>query len=192
MTVAVELARARDQFARKRYVYLVLDGSMSNVKDMTVALAFADFIMMGNYFNRFYEAAAQKLDADKLPVSEEALMRFVETWGEGHPKARLVAMYGLNYRQALMQPNVQGAGSVIERYGHTAVSSATVEGVAGTVPYRGRIKPCLEHDARYIRTTMANAGAHDLKSFRKLAVLERASQRTLRDMLPHDIDVSKE
>lgn len=192
-TVAKELARARDEFYKQsgRYVPVVVDGGIATLKDMTIALAFGDFIMMGNYFNKFYEAAAQKFKADKkTPTSEENLMAFVETWGEGHPQARLVGMYGLNFRNALSGNSPEEALRVTERYGQS-LSGATVEGVVGLVPYRGILKPKVEEDARYLRTTISNAGAVDLKTFREKAVLEKASQRTLQDMLPHDIEVTE-
>jgi IMP dehydrogenase len=194
MTVAMELAQARDEYCKEtgKYVPFVLDGGIANVKDMTVALAFADFIMMGNYFNRFYEAAAQKFESDKKPTSEENLMRYVESWGEGHPRARLVAMYGMNFRQVLSEKHPKELARVIERYGHSSISSATVEGVVGLVEYKGRLKPCVENDARYIRATISNAGAHDLASFREKAILEKVSARTILDMLPHDVEVREE
>ena len=77
----------------------------------------------------------------------------------------------------------------IERYAHSTLSGATVEGVVGLVDYAGRLRPNVERDARYVRTTISTSGAHDLESFREIAVLERASQRTLQDMLPHDVEV---
>ena len=193
-TVAQRLAAARDEFAQSdkgRYVPIVIDGGIRNVKDMTVALAFGDLLMMGSYFNKFNEAAGKKFDANKEPVFEEAAIRYVETWGEGHPRARLVAMYGLNFEDALRNPDPDDVSRVVERYGHASVSSSTVEGVVGTTEYRGRLKPNVEEDARYIRTTMSNAGAGDLKEFREKAVLEKASAATMRDMLPHDIEVTE-
>ncbi|MDP2925952.1 MAG: IMP dehydrogenase [Nanoarchaeota archaeon] len=191
MTVARELARARDDYNREKgkYVNLVLDGGLETNHVRTVALAFADLIMMGNYFNRFFEAAGRKLDADNKPTSEEALMKWVETWGEGHPKARLVSMYGIDFRRKLSDDNADPE-RVIERYGHSTLAGSTIEGVAGKVPYRGRLKPWVERDARYIRTTISNAGAHDLESFREKAILEKASRATSKDMLPHDIEVN--
>jgi IMP dehydrogenase len=193
-TVASELAETRDKFAKKRYVPLVIDGGIGNVKDLTIALAFGDFVMMGNYFNRFYEAAAQKFDNKEppQPTSEESQMYSVESWGEGHPRARLVAMYGMNFRQALSEVSSKDVSKVLERYGHSKLSSATVEGIVGLVNYRGRLKPCVEEDARYIRTTISNAGACDLASFRKKAILEKASAQTLKDMLPHGIKVTEQ
>ena len=194
MTVAVELAKARDYFYKKtgRYVPLVIDGGIRSLKDMTVAFAFGDFAMMGNYFNGFFEAAAQKFLADKTtPTLEEKLMQYVETWGEGHPRARIVAMYGMNFREALSEKSPEESSKVIERYGHSSVSGATVEGVVGVVPYKGRLKPCVDEDARYLRTTISNSGAGNLEEFREKAVVEKASQQTLNDMMPHDIEITE-
>jgi IMP dehydrogenase len=192
-TVAKELAQARDEYYMEtgRYVYSVIDGGIGNRKDMTVGLAWADFIMMGNYFNRFYEAAARKLDESEEPTSEEALIRYVETWGEGHPRARLVAMFGMNFEEALRNPSSEAVSRVVERYGHSSISSATIEGVVGITEYRGRLKPCVETDARYIRTTISNTGASNLREFRNNAVLEKASPETIRDMYPHDVEVKE-
>lgn len=203
MTVAMELAQARDEFFKEtgKYVPFVLDGGIENAHTISVALAFADFIMMGNYFNRFYEAAGQKLGANKKPVNpitEENLIKRVESWGEGHPKARLVSMYGMsNFRQVLSEKPAKNnlrdnEKRVIERYGHSTLSGSTIEGVEGDVEYKGRLKPCVENDARYIRATISNAGAHDLASFREKAVLEKVSARTVLDMLPHDVEVTEE
>ena len=192
-TVAKELAEARDKYYenKKRYVSLVLDGSIGNVKDITVALAFADLVMMGNYFNRFYEAAARKFDSNRNPITEEANIKFVESWGEGHPRARLVYMHGINLQDSPEDSQLDLSPS-FERYAHSTLSGATVEGVVGLVDYAGRLKPNVERDARYIRTTISNSGAHDLESFRKKVVLEKASGRTLEDMLPHNIKITED
>lgn len=193
-TVAKELAEARDKYyeTTKKYVPLVVDGGIETVKDMTIALAFGDLIMMGNYFNRFYEAAARKfLDDEGTETNDESLIRYVESWGEGHPRARLVSMFGINLKEALEKANLEDVEKVIERYGHSSLSNATVEGVVGLVEYRGRLKPCVENDARYIKTTIANAGASNLEEFRKEAVLEKASPETLRDMYPHNIKITE-
>ena len=58
MTVAHEFAMVRDELYEKgKKVPFIIDGGIETVKDMTIALALANFIMMGNFFNRFYEAA---------------------------------------------------------------------------------------------------------------------------------------
>lgn len=194
MTVAIELAEARDAYFRTKgkYVPFVLDGGIRNIKDMCVALTLADFIMLGNYFNGFYEAAAQKFDKDKQLTNTELNIEYVESWGEGHPRARFVALGGVDFRRALAEGRELGTQEVSERYGHSAITGATVEGIVGLVKYKGRLKPNVENDARYIRTTISNTGAEDLKTYREKAVLEKASARTIQDMLPHDVEVLEE
>mgnify|MGYP001618383224 CR=1 FL=1 len=119
----------------------------------------------------------------------------METWGEGHPIARLVAMYGLHFREALAKGSSPNSAEVAERYGHSNLSSSTIEGVVGVTPYAGRLKPGVEESRRYIATTISNAGGHDLESFRgsirENNLLENASQKTLEDMLPHSIIVTE-
>jgi len=187
MTVARELADARDEFAKRpkgRYVYLILDGSLETVHSIEVALTHGDLLMMGNYFNRFFEAAGQKFNRDEKPTTEETQFDSVESWGEGHPRAGLVSMYGMDWRRQLSNNSPQPDKS-LERYGYSSVAGATVEGVVTLVPYRGRLKPCLERDGRSIRATISNTGASDLKSYREMAVLEKMDAGTLKDMLPH-------
>jgi len=190
MTVALELAQARDDFfkEKRKYVQLVLDGGIRNYKDMVVALSLADLIMMGNFFNSFYESAARKFDEKGNPTHEEPSMRYVETWGEGHPRARLVFMFGSDYFKGGSVSEIINSKEGNERYGHVTLSGSTVEGVLGKVKYRGRLKPNVEEAARYIKTTISNSGASDLESFRENAILEKASSQTLKDMLPHDVD----
>jgi len=202
MTVALDIARERDRLAEetngRQYVPFVLDGGIETVHEISVALGLADFVMMGNYFNRFYEAAAKKFtekDGKKELTLDEANIDWVETWGEGHPRARLVAMCGIDLRKGAAEGGVNGE-NVVNRYGHTTVSSATVEGVLGYVKYRGRLKPCVEEDARYVKTTIQNAGAGNLETYKKnvreYELFEKASGRTMRDMLPHGIEVAAE
>ena len=111
--------------------------------------------MMGNYFNRLFEAEAPKLDKDRKPTSDETRMVYVETWGEGSKRARNLG-----------------------RYGHSSNKSFFEEGVEGVVPYAGRLKPNLESDIMKIKTAMCNVGARNLEEFRKKAVLELNSQYT--------------
>ncbi len=192
MTVAMELAEARDKFCKetKKYIPLILDGGIRDVKDMTVALAFGDFIMMGNYFNRFIESPAPKFDVYGSPTSKADHIKYIETWGEGSSRAGLVAMYGMNFEDDLYGGNhLKQKGN--ERYGYSNISSSTIEGVEGTVKCRGRLKPNVEKDSRYIRATISNSGAGNLREFREMAVLERASEQTLKDMMPHDLEVTR-
>lgn len=193
MTVAFDLAEARDDFYEEcgRYVPIVIDGGMRNKKDMNIALSLGDLIMMGGYFNQFFESAGPKLDDDNNYTDEEINATKVESWGEGHPRARLIAMYGLEgFRHAYMM-GLEGESG--ERYGHATISGATVEGTVNRPSIRGRLKPCVEYDARYIRTNIANCGGWNLQSFRdsvkRNGLLEKASGQTLKDMLPHGGEV---
>ena len=189
-TVAKDLYIARREYYKRmgRYVPFVLDGGIKDIKDMTVALSFADFIMMGNYFNRFYEAAARKLRENKRDLThDEKEARFAESWGEGHPVARLVATYGINFREVLKLDESVDISTVLERYGHTSLSSATVEGVFALVELRGRLKPCVEEGAKYVKATISNTGASNLDEYRKISRVEKMSHLTLKDMYPHDV-----
>ena len=194
-TAARLFAQARDEYYKKsgRYVWIIVDGGITCVKDMTVALAFGDMIMMGSYFNGFKEAAGRKFDADEKPTGNEALMRFVETWGEGHPHARHVGLYGMDYRQNRHdEASADAKAATAERYHQTSMTRSTVEGVIGTTVFKGRLKPNVESDAAYIRVTVANSGAKNLADFRRMAVLEHASAATQHDMLPHDVHIMKD
>ena len=82
-------------------------------------------------------------------------MRYVETWGEGSERARNMA-----------------------RYGHTQRKTFFPEGVEGTVPYWGRLKPRLEKDLTKIKAALSNAGCKDLYAFRDESVLELNSPHT--------------
>ena len=185
MTVARELAEARDEYHADsgRYVYAIGDGSIDNVQTMSVALGFCDMIMMGNYFNRFFESPAKKLDADKNETHDEGAIKYVETWGEGNPHADVVAKYGIDFTG---EPSSNHNG-VAERYGHITSSGGVVEGVKDIVKYSGRLKPCVERDARGLKANISNAGAGNLEEYRKIAVFEKIDLFTLHDLRHHGL-----
>jgi len=185
MTVARELAEARDKYAKEkgRYVCLVLDGGVDNVQTMSVGLGFADLVMMGNYFNRFFESAGKKLDADKEEIHDEGAIKYVESWGEGNPCADIVAKYGID---GTGEPDFNQNG-VAERYGNITSAGGVVEGVKKPVKYRGRLKPCVEEDARGLRANISNTGAGNLKEYRELAVFEKIDLLTYYDLRPHGL-----
>jgi len=166
-TALIEIVDARNEYyVRKgRYIPLIADGSIEGTHEMVVALAIgADALMMGRYFNRFYEAAGQALDKEKKPTNNEDNIYYKEIWGEGSPKA-------LSYR----------------RYGHKTARTAFAEGVVGTVEYAGRLKPNIERDALIIKSAMSNAGCKNLKELRENSILERMSSASLRDAYPHGL-----
>lgn len=168
MTALLEIKKARDDYLKEtgRYVSIIADGGISSSADMVIALSIADAIMMGGYFNGFYEANALKLDANKKPTSEEPKIAYIETWGEGSERARNLG-----------------------RYGHTDKKTFFAEGVEGIVPYKGRLKPGLEKDLTKIKAALSNTGCKNLNEFRKNAVLELNSPHTSMIVSrPHNVE----
>ena len=166
-TALIEIVDARNEYyVRKgRYIPLIADGSIEGTHEMIIALSIgADALMLGRYFNRFYEAAGQALDKEKRATNDEEHICYKETWGEGSPKA-------MSYR----------------RYGHKTARTAFAEGVVGMVDYAGRLKPNVERDALIIKSSMSNAGCRNLKELREKAILERMSPASTRDAYPHGL-----
>ena len=157
MTALLEAARARDEFEEKKgkYVPLVIDGGVSAAGDMIIALTIADVIMMGGYFNHFYEAEGEKLDENMKVTNHEPDIKYIATWGEGSARARN-----------------------LDRYGHVARKTFFAEGEEGTVENWGRLKPKLKQDIRKIKAALSNTGCMDLEEFRKKAVIELMSTYT--------------
>ena len=153
--LTVEKARADYFLETQKYISLIVDGGIATSADMVIALTVADAVMMGGYFNKFFEAAAPKLDVNKKPTTDESRMAYVETWGEGSERVRNLG-----------------------RYGHTERKTFFAEGVEGTVPYKGRLKPNLERDLTKIKAAMSNAGCRNLKEYRRDSVLELNSPHT--------------
>ena len=170
LTSLLETVRARDEYYKRsgKYVPVIADGGITGSADMIIALAAgADFLMMGNYFNKFYEAAGPKLDENKKPTNDEMKIRYVETWGEGSMRARNLGRYGHSHRRTFF-----------------------AEGAEGIVPYAGRLKPNIEKDMQIIKAALSNVGAMDLEEFRKIAVLELNSQHTSQIVsTTHDISL---
>ncbi len=158
MTALLEVARARADYFKEtgKYVSIVIDGGVATSADMVVALTVADAVMGGNYFNKFYEAAGQKLDKNFKPTTDESRMAWVETWGEGSEKARS-----------------------LNRYAHKSRKTFFAEGVEDVVvQFAGRLKPNFEKDMQKIKTAMYNAASQDLPEYREKAVLEINSMHT--------------
>jgi len=169
MTALMDAADARDDYEKKtgKHIPLIMDGGITGPADMIIALKLANACMMGGYFNRFYEAAGDKLDQNEKPTTDESAIQKVATWGEGSMKAQNLA-----------------------RYGHSAQHTFFPEGVEGTVEYAGRLKPNLKRDLTIIRAAMANAGCYDLEQYRKEAVIELNSP-VANELItnPHNVEV---
>ena len=154
MTALLEASQARDDYFDKtgNYIPLVIDGGVSSAGDMIIALTVADAVMMGGYFNHFYEAAGEKMDETMQLTSHEPDIRYIATWGEGSARARN-----------------------LDRYGHVARKTFFAEGEEGTVENWGRLKPKLNQDVRKIKAALSNAGSMNLEEFRNEAVIELMS-----------------
>lgn len=151
MTALMEVGRAREDYLQKsgRYVSLIMDGGITCSADMIIALTIADAVMMGYYFNRFYESAGEKLDRGGQVTRDENQMASVVTWGEGSIRAKNLT-----------------------RYGHVTRKTFFEEGVEGTVPYLGRLKPTLKNDMMKLKAALSNAGCLNLEELRANAVIE--------------------
>jgi IMP dehydrogenase len=166
MTALMEVGRARNDHFKKtgKYVSVIIDGGISSAADMIIALTIADAIMMGGYFNKFYEAAAEKLDEKGKETRIEAEMYEVATWGEGSHRAKNLDRYGQSRKTFF------------------------AEGVEGTVNYGGRLKPTLKTDVMKIKGALSNTGCMNLKEFRDKAVIEIISPFSSQIITnPHDM-----
>jgi len=157
MTALLDAAKARDDFHKEsgKYIPLIIDGGVSAAGDMIIALTTADIVMMGGYFNHFFEAEGEKLDENMQVTSHEPDIKYIATWGEGSARARN-----------------------LDRYGHVARKTFFAEGEEGTVENWGRLKPKLKQDIRKIKAALSNTGCMNLEEFRNKAVIELMSTYT--------------
>ena len=157
MTALIEVDRARQHYLSStgKNVSLITDGGITSSADMIIALTIADALMMGYYFNRFYESAGEKFDRNGKITYDEAEMTEVATWGEGSMRARN-----------------------LDRYGHITRRTFFEEGIEGTVPYIGRLKRILKRDLMKVKSALSNAGCINLDEFREKAVIELNSPYT--------------
>jgi len=154
MTALMEADRAREDFGKlnkyaPKYIPIIMDGGITCAADMIIALTIADAVMLGGYLNGFHEAVGEKFDEHGQITTDEHAMREVATWGEGSRRAQN-----------------------LDRYGHSTKTTFFPEGVEGTVPYKGRLKPGLTRDLTKIKAAMSNAGCYNLRQFRNDTVIE--------------------
>jgi len=168
MTALIEVDKARQDFLRKtgRYVPVIIDGGISTPADMVIALTVADAMMFGNWMNKSYEAAGEKLDKNGKETTTDIVA--VVTYGEGSERAQNIG-----------------------RYGHSK-KSFFAEGVEGRVSYEGRLKPRLKKAIKRIKAAMVNVGAMNLEEFKQKAVLELNSPHTSQVVsTTHNVEVSE-
>lgn len=167
MTALIEADKARRDIEQKRYIPIIVDGGISSAGDMVIALTIADAIMMGNYFNRFFEAAGDKFNKKGDITRLESEIANARTYGEGSEEARNLA-----------------------RYGHADMLTFFPEGVSGTVPYAGLLKPNVKADMLRVKAALVNAGCMNLKELRENAVIELMSPYS-REVVTETHDIEK-
>ena len=162
-TSCIEVAKARDEYAKKTGIYIPIcsDGGIVNDHHITLALAMGcDFVMMGRYFARFDESPTAK-----VKINNEF---FKEYWGEGSKRARSWQRYDL--------------GSKTEKM-------SFVEGVDSYIPYAGSLKENLNVTIKKIKSTMSNCGSKDLAEFHEKAILTPVSSLSIQEGSAHDLTV---
>ena len=159
-TAVMEVAAARDAYAREtgQYVPICSDGGIVQDYHIVLALAMgADFVMMGRFFARFDEAPGRRLRIGGNFVKEY--------WGEGSNRAR-------NW----------------QRYHESGQGPAGFEeGVDGYVPYAGSLKDNLEVTLEKIRAAMVSCGSATVPELQKRARITLASVVSIREGSAHDI-----
>lgn len=162
-TAVIEVAKARDEYAKKTGIYIPICSDGGIVKDhhITLALAMgADFVMMGRYFARFDESPTSK-----VKINNEF---FKEYWGEGSKRARSWQRYDLG-----------GKGEKM----------SFVEGVDSYIPYAGPLKDNLAVTIKKIKSTMSNCGVKNIAEFHEKAILTPISNLSLNEGEAHDLTV---
>ena len=157
MTALLDVEKARTEYYKNtgKYVSIIIDGGVSDAGSMIIALSVADAVMMGGYFNHFFESEGEKYDENMQLTNHEPDIKYIATWGEGSARARN-----------------------LDRYGHVARKTFFAEGEEGTVPNWGRLKPKLKQDIRKIKAALSNTGCMNLKDYHKKAIIELMSPYT--------------
>ena len=157
MTALLDVEKARTEYYKNtgKYVSIIIDGGVSDAGSMIIALSVADAVMMGGYFNHFFEAEGEKYDENMQLTTHEPDIKYIATWGEGSARARN-----------------------LDRYGHVARKTFFAEGEEGTVQNWGRLKPKLKQDIRKIKAALSNTGCMNLKDYHKKAIIELMSPYT--------------
>jgi IMP dehydrogenase len=194
-TAVEEIYRARNEFLKKtgRYIPIIADGGIEHTGEMIIALTRADALMMGRYFNRFWEAEGNALDRFGNIVKRDGRIRYKRRKDESTPNHlwRITRSLLSWDRGKIVKKEIWGEGSRlgrnIARYGHKKSKTFFEEGVVGTVDYAGRLKPNVEKDALKIKAALSNTGCRSLREFREKAVIQRLSSQALREAGIHGL-----
>jgi IMP dehydrogenase len=159
-TAIQDVARARDEYAKKTGVYVPIcsDGGLVHDYHMVLALAMgADFLMMGRYFARFDESPTKKLKIGNNFVKEY--------WGEGSNRAKNWQRYDMGGTE----------GMKFE------------EGVDSYVPYAGKMKDNLNQTLGKMISTMCSCGAITIQQLQKNAKITLVSSTSIVEGGAHDV-----
>ena len=162
-TSVIDVAAARDEYAKRTGIYIPLcsDGGIVHDHHITLALAMGcDFVMMGRYFARFDESPTTKIRINGEFVKEY--------WGEGSKRARSWQRYDLGGKNEKM---------------------SFVEGVDSYIPYAGPLKDNLDMTIKKIKSTMSNCGSKDLQEFHEKAILTPVSSLSIKEGSAHDLTI---
>ncbi len=160
-TALIEVCAARDEYFRKKGIYIPIcsDGGIVQDYHMVLALAMgADFIMMGRYFARFDESPTKRLKIGNNYVKEY--------WGEGSNRARNWERYDMG----------EGGGSLTFE-----------EGVDSYVPYAGKLKDNLDITLGKVKSTMCSCGAITITELQKKAKITLVSSTSIIEGGAHDV-----
>ncbi len=159
-----DVAKARDEYFKKKGIYIPIcsDGGIVYDYHMTLALAMgADFLMLGRYFARFEEAPGQKINLNGSYVKEY--------WGEGSARARNWQRYDMG--------------------GDAKLSFE--EGVDSYVPYAGMLSDNVKQSLQKVKSTMCNCGVLNIRELQEKAKLTIVSATSIVEGGAHDV-ITKE
>lgn len=159
-TALIDVAKARDEYAKRTgyYIPICSDGGLVHDYHMVLALAMgADFMMMGRYFARFDESPTKKLRVGNNYVKEY--------WGEGSNRAKNWQRYDTGGNDSLKFE----------------------EGVDSYVPYAGKLKDNLNATLAKIKSTMCSCGTLTIADLQKRAKITLVSSTSIVEGGAHDV-----
>ena len=159
-TAVIEVAKARDEYFKKKGVYIPIcsDGGIVFDYHITLALAMgSDFCMLGRYFARFDESPTNKVLINGNYMKEY--------WGEGSARARNWQRYDSGGEKKL----------------------SFEEGVDSYVPYAGKLHDNVSVTLNKIRSTMCNCGVLSIPEFQHDAKITLVSSASIIEGGPHDV-----
>ncbi len=159
-TAVQEVAAARDEYFKKKGIYIPIcsDGGIVHDYHITLALAMgSDFVMLGRYFARFDESPSNKVSVNGNYMKEY--------WGEGSARARNWQRYDMGGAQKL----------------------SFEEGVDSYVPYAGSLKDNVALTLNKVKSTMCNCGALSIPELQKKAKITLVSATSIVEGGAHDV-----